>query len=64
MTESNYTLDIPPSHGISCWIDQDDKTVTLSQVVNGEGTNITLGIYEVQELCRHLPTLYAALRGK
>jgi hypothetical protein len=64
MTERNYTLDIPPAHGISCWLDQENKTVTLSQSVNGEGSYIVLGIYEVQELCRHLPTFCAALRGE
>ena len=64
MTEDNYTLDIPASHGISCWLDKNEKTVTFSQVADGESSTIVLGIYEAQELCRHLPTFVAALRGE
>lgn len=63
MTDSHFTLEIPRSLGIQCWIDPEDGMFVISQYVDGEERVIALGQYEVQELCRHLPSALVAMRA-
>ena len=62
MTDKYFTLKIPKSPGIKCWIDSEDGMFVMSQNADGEERIITLGQYEVQELCRHLPSALVVMK--
>lgn len=62
MVDEDYTLEIPTSHGVLCHFDRESKLFVMRQCAGGEWSTVELGALEVQELCRHLPSVLVAMR--
>jgi len=62
MTDYNFTLAVPKMHGFTCWINLGE--FVISQELDGEVHKIYLSRLEVQELCRNLPSVFAAMECK